>query len=150
MISGAVYGSHSFRRCTIEFTFFDSPKSHNLTREKSERKTKMLSSFTSRWQMSLQANERLELNAVHLIMIVRTFGARIRGRLQFAVLRASSAVHRCHYQRHLTLDRLRREPKMTIRFQFSTKSCELYGRQSSSTYPEVRIPARTKRVGQFV
>lgn len=61
MISGAVYGSHSFRRCTIEFTFFDSPKSHNLTREKSDRNTKMLSSFTSRWQMSLKAREAFRI-----------------------------------------------------------------------------------------
>lgn len=53
IISGAVYGSHSFLRCTIVLTFLDSPKSHSFTREKSERKTKMLSSFTSRWQISL-------------------------------------------------------------------------------------------------
>lgn len=59
IISGAVYGSHSFRLCTIVFTLFDSPKSHNFTREKSERKTRILSSFTSRWQISLfQKKER--------------------------------------------------------------------------------------------
>lgn len=148
MISGAVYGSHSFRRWTIVFTFFDSPKSHNLTREKSDRNTKMLSSFTSRWQMSLKANEtfRVERFAFNNGW-VRTFGARTRARLQFAALRASSAVHRCHYQRHLTLDRLFEWTENDNQISIYTKSCEASKRESLFTYPEARIPARTKRVG---
>lgn len=64
IISGAVYGSHSFLRCTIVLTFLDSPKSQSFTREKSERKTRILSSFTSRWQISLLNIKSNEKNLV--------------------------------------------------------------------------------------
>lgn len=46
--SGGLYGNHSFRRCTRLSVLRDSPKSHSLTREKSDRQTNTLSNLTSR------------------------------------------------------------------------------------------------------
>lgn len=70
--SGGLYGNHSFRLWTNVLSFLDSPKSHNLTREKSDRHTSTLSSFTSRWTISLQHSSKTKYN-FYYVNIFRKF-----------------------------------------------------------------------------